>query len=342
MKTPASEREAVAARLSALEQTSLLDASPDEAFDRLTRLATEILQAPISLVSLVEETRQYFKSCVGLPEPWATQRETPLTHSFCQHVVADAAPLIISDATQHPLVRDNLAIRDLGVVAYLGIPLTTSTGIVLGSFCVIDTHPRAWTKKEIALLTELAAWAMTEIELRRQVRLREKAEEILREMSMMDDLTGLYNRRAMGFFLEEEAARSRRFSSPLGMVMLDLDRFKEINDHYGHKAGDEMLCRAADIIQQSVRTIDHAIRYGGDEFLLLLPDTDKTGATALAERLRAAYELDALQAYGASNPMTLSAGEVSMPEDAATVEDLLSKADKALYEAKRQGRNQTA
>src|SRR5919202_4579018 len=102
------------ARLEALRASGLLDSAPEEAFDRLTRLVTRVLGVPIALVTLVDGERQFFKSCVGLPEPWATRRETPLTHSFCQHVVDLREPLLISDARTHPLVQANLAIRDLG------------------------------------------------------------------------------------------------------------------------------------------------------------------------------------------------------------------------------------
>ncbi len=153
-------------RLDALRHTALLDSGREEAFDRLTRLAATILRAPIALVSLVDADRQFFKSAIGLAEPVASERETPLSHSFCQHTVTSGAPLIIADAREHPLVRDNPAIPDLGVVAYAGIPLVTSDGHVLGSFCVIDHQPRVWTAQDIAILNDLAAAVMTEIELR--------------------------------------------------------------------------------------------------------------------------------------------------------------------------------
>jgi PAS domain S-box-containing protein len=154
------------ARLATLASLDLLDAPAEEAFDRLTRLATAVTGAPIALVSLVDNKRQFFKSAVGLPEPWSTRRETPLSHSFCQHVVARAEPLIISDAREHPLVRGNLAVPDLGVVAYAGIPLLLSTGEVLGSLCAIDTNPREWADRDIAALTDIAASVISEIELR--------------------------------------------------------------------------------------------------------------------------------------------------------------------------------
>src|SRR5687768_10706789 len=103
-------------RLEAIRRTGLLDSPAEEAFDRLTRLAISILRIPVSLVSIVDRDRQFFKSAGGLPAKVADARQTPLTHSFCQHVVGSGEPLIISDARQHPLVRDNLAIDELGVI----------------------------------------------------------------------------------------------------------------------------------------------------------------------------------------------------------------------------------
>lgn len=109
-------------RLLVLQATGLLDTPPEENFDRLTRLASRILRVPVSLISLVGADRQFFKSQVGLPAPYDTARETPLTHSFCQHVVTNENILSVSDAKADPRLRDNLAVRDLGVVAYLGVP----------------------------------------------------------------------------------------------------------------------------------------------------------------------------------------------------------------------------
>ena len=167
------------ARLDALRRTGLLDTPPEEVFDRLTRLVQRLLGAPIVLVSLVDADRQFFKSTVGLPEPWAARRQTPLSHSFCQHVVATGAPLSVEDARQNPLVCDNLAVPELGVVAYLGMPLATADGQVLGSLCAIDTEPRAWTAEDAAALRDMAALCMSEMSLRRfahelEARLREE------------------------------------------------------------------------------------------------------------------------------------------------------------------------
>jgi PAS domain S-box-containing protein len=153
-------------RLDTLRALELLDTPAEEAFDRLAQLASRLLHAPIALVTLVDANRQFFKSCLGLPEPWSSWRETPLSHSFCQHVVASNAPLVISDARIHPLFSANPAIRDLNVIAYLGIPLTLPNGRTLGSFCVADNIPRAWTEEDIHTVRDFAASVMNEIELR--------------------------------------------------------------------------------------------------------------------------------------------------------------------------------
>jgi signal transduction histidine kinase len=152
-------------RLAVLEASALLDSSPDETFDQFTRLVSTILEAPVALVSLVDRDRQFFKSCVGLPEPWASDRQTPLSHSFCQYVVSSSEPLIVADARTHSLLKDNLAIADLGVVAYLGIPLTTAQGHTLGSLCAIDLKPREWTGREIGILRDLAQLVIEKIEV---------------------------------------------------------------------------------------------------------------------------------------------------------------------------------
>ncbi len=205
------------ARLTALAASGLLDSPPEVAFDRLTRLATKILHAPIALVSLIDQDRQYFKSCVGLPEPWATLRETPLSHSFCQHTIASRQPLVIDDARSHPLVQDNLAIRDINVIAYAGIPLVTAEGEALGSFCVIDTKPRAWTADEIDILQELAASVMTEIQLRQatqaaQAAIRER--EALVSIAAHELKNPLTTLLGYGQLLERRAERGATMSEP--------------------------------------------------------------------------------------------------------------------------------
>jgi formate hydrogenlyase transcriptional activator len=154
------------ARLQALRRTLLLDSPPEESFDRLTRLATAVLKVPVALVSLVDGKRSFIKSCFGLSGPLAESRQTPLTHSFCKHAVASREPLLVSDARLDPLVRDNPSVSEFGVIAYAGIPLITSAGHALGTFCVVHGQPHDWTEEEIAILRVLATSTVAEIELR--------------------------------------------------------------------------------------------------------------------------------------------------------------------------------
>lgn len=163
------------ARLRELHLTELLDSPPEAAFDRLTGFVCRLLGVPVSLVSLPDDHRQFFKSVRGLGEPWASARETPLSHSFCQHVVASGEPLVVEDARRHPQVHDNLAIRDLEVVAYLGMPIFTPDGHAVATLCAIDHQPRRWTEDDLDTMSQLAEIAMTEIALRLRVKEHDQA-----------------------------------------------------------------------------------------------------------------------------------------------------------------------
>jgi serine phosphatase RsbU (regulator of sigma subunit) len=156
---------ASAARLAVLRQAGL-SAAPDEGLERFARLVASVLAVPVALVSLVEADRQVFPGMVGLAEPWATSRQTPLSHSLCQHVAASGSPLVLPDARLDERTCTNLAIDDLGVIAYAGMPLTDGLGYVLGSLCAIDQRPRAWSPQELANLADLAAACSGELRLR--------------------------------------------------------------------------------------------------------------------------------------------------------------------------------
>ncbi len=141
--------------------------APSSTFDRVVRLASQVIGAPVSLISLVGPEKQVFVSALGLDEPWATQMETPLTHSLCQHVVANDAPLRLEDARTHPEHCTSLAIPELGVVSYLGVPLRTRSNTPLGALCVIGHEPREWSDADVAILEDLSGIATTEIDRQR-------------------------------------------------------------------------------------------------------------------------------------------------------------------------------
>ena len=151
-------------RLAALRDAALLDTAPEESFDRLARLTARLVRAPVALITFVDAERQFFKSCVGLP--WTGPYETPLSHSVCQHTLGARQPLVLGDARRDPRLRGNGALRDLGVVAYLGAPLITRDGHALGALCAIDVRPRDWTSDEVATIVDLAGSVVSEIELR--------------------------------------------------------------------------------------------------------------------------------------------------------------------------------
>lgn len=143
-------------RLRALYESKLLDTEPSPEFDELTALAAKLINVPTVLVSLVDKDRQFFKSQVGLGEPWASKRQTPLSHSFCQWVISEEKELLVFDAREHPVLRNNLAVRDLGVLAYAGIPLIAAPNKSIGSFCAIDSKPHEWTEYEVSTIEDLA------------------------------------------------------------------------------------------------------------------------------------------------------------------------------------------
>ena len=151
-----------------LYRLGLVDSPPEDAFDKFTRLVVSLLKVPVALVSFVEETRdrQYFKSQIGLNGHWAEKRQTPLTHSFCQHVKRDNRPLIIEYAPDDALVCDNLAVHELNVRAYLGVPIRGPNGAALGALCAIEPVRRTWHDEDISAMQDLAACVTDLINLR--------------------------------------------------------------------------------------------------------------------------------------------------------------------------------
>ncbi len=138
----------------------------DPSFDRLARIIREALDVAVALVTIVESERQVFPGAVGLPEPWQSRRETPLSHSLCQYVVLDGAPLVVEDARLDQRLSGNSAISDLNVVAYAGFPLRDADGAIIGSVCAIEDEPRTWQSGELLLLSDIADVASVELQLR--------------------------------------------------------------------------------------------------------------------------------------------------------------------------------
>jgi PAS domain S-box-containing protein len=192
-------------RLAALRHTGLMDSAPEHSFDRFTRLAAQSLQVPVCLISLVDERREFFKSQYGLREPWADARQAPLTHSLSQHVVTSGQPLEVTDTRAEAGLRDSGALHDLGVVAYLGVPLATPDGQVLGSFCAMDHRPRRWSAQDRATLERIAQSVLAGIAVRMQ--LHELERRVAERTAEVQFLAGAIQHSLTGFSIVDAAGR---------------------------------------------------------------------------------------------------------------------------------------
>ncbi len=309
------------ARLAALASERVLDRGPEPIFDRWARLAARVAQTPVATVTLITEDRQVFAGMCGVGQPWADARQTPLSHSFCQHVVANAAPLVVEDARTDPVLRTNPAIRDLDVIAYAGVPIVGGTGEVLGSLCAIDDRPRAWEPEQLDGLADVAALIGNELERRRLV-------DRLAADARTDALTALPNRRAWDDGLTRAVQQAERLGHELSLVLLDIDHFKAYNDRHGHPGGDSALAQIGARWGARVRDIDLLARIGGEEFGLLLPGCDAHEALIVTERMRCAMPAG----------LTASAGIVTWAAP-VTAAGLVAAADRELYRAKSEGRD---
>lgn len=176
-------------------------------------------------------------------------------------------------------------------------------------------------------------------ELEREIDRRHKLELELKEMAATDPLTGLYNRREYETLFRHEIERSRRLNSPLSVCIADLDHFKEVNDTYGHKAGDEVLRRTARLIRENVRTMDVVGRLGGEEFILLLPEAIRTDAIMVGNRILKALASTDIDVGAATVRITATIGVTQLLPDDHDLNAVIQRADAALYQGKESGRN---
>lgn len=239
-------------RLQALHDLGILDTPPDERFDRLTRLASKLFDAPIALVSLVDSDRQWFKSRVG----WELT-ETERAISFCARAILGNGVMVVPDASRDERFSDNpLVVGSPNIRFYAGCPVRAPDGSNLGTLCVIDREPRDIEDDDEEVLRDLAE--MVETELRAV------------QLATVDDLTGLMNRRGFNAIAYHTLALCHRMEKPAALLMFDLNDFKEINDTRGHAEGDRALRRFAAHLSRSFRGSDVVARIGGDEFCVLL------------------------------------------------------------------------
>lgn len=316
IKPPVPANEAV--RLASLKDIDLLDTPPEERFDRFTRLAQRSFDVPIALISIVDENRQWFKSRQGLD---AT--ETPREISFCGHTILEPDILVIPDALADERFSDNpLVVDDPRIRFYAGCPIATPDGSRIGTLCLIDRVPRNFDDEDLALLRDLGR--MVEDDLTN------------RALATIDPLTQLTNRRGFESLAAKALVLCRRLERPATLLFIDLDRFKVINDEFGHEQGDRELQNMAEILIDTFRDSDVIGRLGGDEFCVLLAGSNevKTPTLRLEESL-ARYNEASNRPYD----LECSVGLVEFDSDRHhDLSDMISEADERMYERKRNGK----
>ena len=310
------------ARLAALQRLAVLDSEPEEPFENVVALVRAVLGVPMAAVSLIDEDRQWFKARIGIDKS-----ETARDISFCTHTIQQREPMVIPDATQdarfagNPLVLGNPNIR-----SYAGIPLRTDDGYNIGSLCAIDTKAREFSAVEIGMLEKFARIVVADLELRR--------------IAGKDQLTGALTRRGFIERVTQEIQRFHRYARPVSLAMIDIDHFKTINDTHGHGIGDAVLREVARLLRVEARPNDMLGRLGGEEFALLMPETDARAAYGAAERLRGLIAGTRIEATPDLDiQVTASFGVAELVPAFTDPESWFAATDVLLYAAKRRGRN---
>lgn len=329
-------------RLELLNELGLLDTPVEERYERITRMVCRSLDVPISAVSLVDHERQWFKSIHGL-----NVAETDRCIAFCSHAILDTDPFIVNDARDDVRFEDNpLVTGEPNIRFYAGIPLILKGNLPIGTLCAIDTEPRELSQGDLEVLIDLAEMVKSEI---CNVRLTEAHRALIAELekaeraAMIDSLTRLWNRRAAENLLMKEFEAAKRSRQKLGVALIDVDSFKQVNDEHGHNYGDDVLRYLSKTLLSSIRPYDSLCRWGGDEFLVVLPNIEKDALDQTLARIVKNVQNDSILKDLNCNGVTVSIGgcvvDGSKPFNLLSV---VNEADAALYTAKKDGRNRHA
>lgn len=335
----------------------ILDTVPQQSFDDLTLLAATVCSAPISLVSVIGRDEQWLKAYHGID-----LESAPDDFSFCAHTIHTPDRIVVvPDVTADPRFTDNPLVTGEPLIRfYAGAALVTNDGHAFGTLCVFDRKPRTLEPNQRAALEALARQSAVRLKLHSTQQALQRALESarvyqtkledyqrrlhalntqLQTQAITDVLTGLHNRLAFSQRLNQAVAAAQRADSALSLLLIDIDRFKSLNDSFGHLAGDDTLRQLAEIIRSATREADMLARYGGEEFVVILTNTTSDGAVALAERIRRHVQ----SAHLPHRNVTVSIGVVTRYGSAprCSAELLFQDADLALYRAKDAGRNCT-
>ncbi len=251
----------------------------------------------------------------------------PLGEGITGHVAQTGEAWYVPDVSKEPAYIS----AELNMRSELCVPLKTGDRVI-GVINMESGRIEAFNEADLNLLTTFADQLAIAIE-------RARLFKRVQQLAITDDLTGLYNRRHFFNLGELEFARATRYQHPLGVVMLDVDHFKEINDTYGHAVGDAVLKGIAQRLKVSCRGVDILARYGGEEFSLLLPETNLSAALEMAERLRGCIADQPLETEDDYLSVTISLGVTTLSKDTPDLSSLINRADQALLEAKSAGRN---
>ena len=246
-------------------------------------------------------------------------------------VIESGGPLIVADIEQDPRVSQSSRSR-YKTKSFISVPIKLEdrlSGVINISDKIKGT---AFTDDDLNMIQSIINGAAIAIERS----LLYKRAEALQKLSITDHLTGIYNRRYLNRRLSEEITRYNRYKLPFSFMMLDMDKFKEYNDTYGHIPGDNLIRELAHVLEKSLRTIDIAARFGGDEFVVIFPQTSKVDAIQITNRVKEKID-DVLSQHDVDMPLTISLGLATFPDDANSIMELIEKTDQALYLAKKAG-----
>lgn len=309
-------------RLETLQSLQVLDTEAEERFDRITRLAKRLFDVPISLVSLIDSDRQWFKSKFGLDAS-----ETHRDISFCGHTILGDEVFVIPNALEDERFADNpLVTGNPNIRFYAGFPLEMPNQTRMGTLCIIDTVPREFSEEDVETLKDLGKLVQDEL--------------VSLQLATLDELTGISNRRGFLMLAQKSLSNIARSKSSAALVYLDLDNFKCINDELGHEAGDFALQSFSKIIEKVFRESDVFGRLGGDEFAVLLTETDSSEVNAVLGRLQRAIDKHN-ELSEVSYELGFSFGIVDYhSQKHIDILTLMSEADELMYQHKQQKKSE--
>ena len=266
--------------------------------------------------------------------------------TFVRQVADGTDPLVVPLVENHPVFAPQMSKGTKLIRGFAAVPVPVSRSNVHAAICILDTRPMTLGADEVDDLVAFGRSVGQELERALPAAPRETAAadsyvedvKVLQHLASTDPLTGLANRRGGEKHIANEVSRAKRERRPLSCILLDIDWFKRVNDTYGHQAGDQLLRDISALLRRTVRAYDIVVRWGGEEFLLVLPGVDLVTAQMLSERVRVAVEAFETNGIG---PVTISAGAATFETDYDFAMTLRA-ADQRLYQAKAAGRNRVS